>query len=497
MDKKRILIVEDSRSISQVLKKSLENGLGLDVVVVEDFATGAGLMDLEGDSFFLSILDLTLPDAMHGEIVDHARKRSVPAVVFTSTLDNRIRQDILTKNVIDYVVKSGRSTMELIHFVERLWKNSFLKVLVVDDSPSARNYMSSLLRLLFFEVLEASGGEEALEIIEEHEDVLLVVTDYEMPSMDGVELVRRIRKKKSPDDMAVIGVSALKDETMSALFLKSGANDFIKKPFGREEFVCRVTNTVEMVERVREMADLSQLKDRFLGMAVHDMRNPIFGIRSLSSLMLEGLVEPALQGELKDMVGLINRESNQLGDLVNDLLDITVIESGKLELATVKTDPAPLLRERGEMAALAARKKNISIRIEANEGGTATMDRRRMGQVLDNLLSNAVKFSPSGSEVQAVLGYEDQCPVFCIRDQGPGIADEEGDRIFGTFQKLSARPTANESSTGLGLAIVKKIVDAHRGAVWVESSPGCGAAFLRSPAPPFLTRASIPTWHGG
>jgi signal transduction histidine kinase len=215
-------------------------------------------------------------------------------------------------------------------------------------------------------------------------------------------------------------------------------------------------------------------KDRYLGIAAHDLRNPLSSMRGLSELMLETPLEPEQQREFLET---IHRTSNEMLGLVNDLLDVSVIESGKLELRRKDQDIAQLVRQRIRHLEPQARGKKIGLKVDVDGVREASVDPARFGQVIDNLVSNAIKFSPSGTAVQVGLRAQEGGFAFSVQDQGPGIAEGERKLLFRSFQKLSARPTAGEKSTGLGLAIVKRIVDAHGGRIEVDSTVGAGTRF--------------------
>jgi PAS domain S-box-containing protein len=249
----KVLIVEDSKSIRGALKPELERVCGVEVLVAATYAEAVDIFKTQGSSLFLAILDLALPDAMHGEIVDYAATHEVPNVVFTSTFDASIREDILSKGSIDYIIKSSRSVEELVHIVRRLQKNRKIRALVVDDSRAARFSLQSSLALYMFQVQTAKNGQEALELLAQGKPVDLILTDHEMPGMDGVDLTAHIRKSFSKEELAIVGVTSTKDETLAAKFLKSGANDFMRKPLGREEFYCRVLNNIEGLEHLRRV----------------------------------------------------------------------------------------------------------------------------------------------------------------------------------------------------------------------------------------------------
>ena len=185
--------------------------------------------------------------------------------------------------------------------------------------------------------------------------------------------------------------------------------------------------------------------------------------------------------ELVDHVlygGMIETTSEKMLKLVNDILDISVIESGELKLERADHSVRDLLVGRIEILSTVARKKDIEISFDAGAECRAVFDSARLEQVADNLISNAIKFSPSGSSVQVSLIDNEQQLGFSVKDEGPGLSESDKSKMFGHFQKLSAQPTGGESSTGLGLSIVKKIVQAHAGTIIVESSLGEGAKFI-------------------
>jgi diguanylate cyclase (GGDEF)-like protein len=170
-----------------------------------------------------------------------------------------MRKKIVSRNVADYLVKeSVRDIDYILGFIDRLKKNQSVKLLVADDSPSYRHMVSSFLRVHKFEVLEANDGVHALEMLNEHPDIQLVVADYKMPRMDGFELVTKIRRKFAKDEIGFVGLSAHDQESLSAKFLKKGANDFLSKPFSKEEFFCRIRQNIELIELTRKVRESAQ-----------------------------------------------------------------------------------------------------------------------------------------------------------------------------------------------------------------------------------------------
>jgi signal transduction histidine kinase len=243
----------------------------------------------------------------------------------------------------------------------------------------------------------------------------------------------------------------------------------------RAESVARQRHHDRLTTALNEkLIVLNKDKDRYLGIAAHDLRNPLSSMRGLSEMMLSSPLEPEQQ---KEFLTTIHRTSDEMLGLVNDLLDVSVIESGKLDLKLGDHDLNKLVSRRLRHLEPQARTKNIAIQLEAPAGQRANIDAARFGQVIDNLVSNAIKFSPPGTTVAVSLNSTPREFTLNVEDQGPGISEDDRKLLFRSFQKLSARPTGGEKSTGLGLAIVKKIIDAHGGRIEVERAPAGGTRF--------------------
>jgi signal transduction histidine kinase len=249
----------------------------------------------------------------------------------------------------------------------------------------------------------------------------------------------------------------------------------------------RFNSMMEMLEAAhmklektnKELAELSLLKNKFLGIAAHDMRNPLSAISGLIEVLLTTAFGP-LTDEQKEYLTIINTTSNEMLFLVNDLLDVSVIESGKLELDIQPCSLTKLLLDRIRLSSIIAEKKGILISYETEDLPDLPLDSKRIAQVIDNLIGNAIKFSPSGSKIKVKSFRHDKMVSVSISDTGAGIPDEELSKLFNEFQPLSVKPTNNEKSTGLGLSIVKKIIDAHKGIMEVQSKVGVGSIFIFS-----------------
>jgi len=247
---KRILIVEDSKTLAKLLAKKIESSLEYRVDVAYNFSEAK--LFLKKYTYFVALLDINLPDAPNGEIVDYVLNKGIRAIVLSGNIDKNFRKKMLEKNIIDYVNKGGVNDINyIIHTLGRLEKNQNHKVLVVDDSMVFRNQMKTMLENLFYEVITVAHGEEALGMLNSHLNISMVITDYYMPVMNGLELTNEIRKNYNKTELCIIAISSNNDEEINALFLKQGANDYIKKPFSKEEFSCRINNSIEALENIQ------------------------------------------------------------------------------------------------------------------------------------------------------------------------------------------------------------------------------------------------------
>ena len=252
----QILIVEDSTTMAQVASNMVKTELGHGTVITDSLAETRQLLEGDAPPFLAALVDLTLPDSSDGEIVDYVISKGIPTIVITASFDEQRREAILKRKIVDYVIKDNRNAYNYVmRLLGRLDRNRYIKALVVDDSSTARNMIRALLLQHNFQVLLAEDGEAGLRMLKQHPDTKLVLSDYNMPGMDGFELTSKIRQGYPRDGIAVIGLSAQGSGEMSAKFLKNGANDFLTKPFSQEEFYCRVMQNVETIENIEAIRD--------------------------------------------------------------------------------------------------------------------------------------------------------------------------------------------------------------------------------------------------
>ncbi|PKN21844.1 MAG: diguanylate cyclase response regulator [Deltaproteobacteria bacterium HGW-Deltaproteobacteria-3] len=255
---RQLLLVEDSKSLGLMVKDKIEAQLALSVSLATSFAEARRLIADQRNQFFLAILDLTLPDASGNEVVDYVLTRSIPPIIFAGRFNQKLRSTLWQKMIVDYVLKENPQSIDyLLGLVRRIANNSGVKALVVDDSRSSRLELSNMLTIHRFCVYEAENGAKALPILEQHPDIKLLITDNDMPTMTGLQLTKEIRHRHAKDELAIIGLSATGDQTISAQFIKNGANDFLSKPFSTEEFYCRVNQNMDLLDYIRQIKESS------------------------------------------------------------------------------------------------------------------------------------------------------------------------------------------------------------------------------------------------
>lgn len=244
-----VLLIEDSPVQAKIIRKQFEAFSDFPVLIANNLAEAEQVLAEREKEIFLALVDLNLPDAPNGEAVDLCLKWNIQTIVLTASIDEKIRQTFLDKKVADFFFKGSIAEIApLILSVERLYKNKGIKALVVDDSATQRAMIVKYLKTQGFEVHSAENGEMALQVVRDTPGVKLVVTDFEMPGMDGIALIRELREERGPEELAIIGVSSAGSGALTARFLKNGANDFLTKPFEAEEFYWRVNQTLNILE---------------------------------------------------------------------------------------------------------------------------------------------------------------------------------------------------------------------------------------------------------
>nr|WP_206004142.1 MULTISPECIES: diguanylate cyclase [unclassified Pseudoalteromonas] len=246
---RRILIIEDTPTIARV-QKHIAQKVGYEADIAGSLAEAKKLV--EEHSYFCSVVDFILPDAPKGEAIPFTIASDIPTIVMTGNLDETTRNIVEKHPIIDYITKENKQAYQYLEKqLARLPRNEQVQVLVVDDSAATRHHICNLLTRHKYQTIEAVDGVDALKVLAENPKISVIITDNEMPNMNGDELCVEIRRLYSNDEKAIIGISALDTLHLSTRFLKSGADDYLRKPFNNEEFYCRLSQNVDMLENIK------------------------------------------------------------------------------------------------------------------------------------------------------------------------------------------------------------------------------------------------------
>lgn len=241
-----------------------------------------------------------------------------------------------------------------------------------------------------------------------------------------------------------------------------------------------LSTTIEKSRLYQRLAELNQTKNRFLGIAAHDLRNPLSAVQGYTRLFLNGKLGALNQSQRKIVTRMQAACDRMLG-LVEDLLDVSAIEAGSLDLKHQLVDIGEFLHDIYDMNYVIAQEKSIKLQLKIDDSiGIISFDPHRMAQAVNNLIGNAIKFSHPDTTVTIVAICDNSKIKISVIDQGVGIPSDEIEQVFIEFGRCSSMPTAGEKSTGLGLAIVSRIIEAHGGTVHVESKLGQGSTFTIS-----------------
>ncbi|MDH4267823.1 MAG: ATP-binding protein [Deltaproteobacteria bacterium] len=366
------------------------------------------------------------------------------------------------------------------------------RILVVDDDKTIRDLLyQTLTQFGTLQVELAKDGEEALRKIEGSQ-FDLVLTDMRMPKMNGLQLVDEIAKVKPEIITVLMSGQATIDSAVEGV--RRGASDFVTKPFNLPEMIIRLHKVLEEKQRIKRLSDfiseleksiqelrkLDEIKSEFVSVASHELRTPLAAIKNAIQLILTGKTGAINEAQVK-FLSIAERNINRLTNILNDLLNLSRIESGKMEIKFEKLDLRSLIEFILSSFKAQVEGKGIKLRMEVPQKVPAVYgDHEKVEQILTNIVGNALKFTPEGGEIFiSVKPYDGDGKMMAIavKDSGVGIPSDQLDKIFEKFHQVEGSLQRSVGGTGLGLAITKGLVEAHQGKIFVESAVDKGSTF--------------------
>ena len=369
--------------------------------------------------------------------------------------------------------------------VETLESNinrSEYKILIVDDVVSNVLLLKILLTNEKFQVCTANNGKTCIEIAQkEHPDLILL--DVMMPDLNGFDTAVILKKDKTTKDIPIIFLTALNTPQDLVHGFQVGASDFLTKPFNKEELVMRVTQQISLVaaKRIieRQNAELRATlnnRDKMYSVIAHDLRSPMASIRMVLNLVVQSASAETVGPELYMLLDQANRESEEVHDLLDNLLKWTKSQTGRLTVVKQELDPNDIIPGVVEIFDAIAMTKHIKLEYQPTDAPLKVeADNDMLKTVVRNFLSNAIKFSPENSSIEIIMATEGEFAKVSIRDHGVGIA---ADRIGGIFHKgETTYGTGGEEGSGLGLQLCQDFARKNGGDCTVESVEGQGSTF--------------------
>lgn len=357
------------------------------------------------------------------------------------------------------------------------------KILIVDDVMSNVLLLKVLLTNEKFAIATASNGRQALEQVEK-ENPDLVLLDVMMPDMSGFEVAQHLKSNPNTADIPIIFLTALNSTADIVKGFQVGANDFISKPFNKEELIIRVTHQISLVaakrlilSKTEELQRTIAGRDKLYSVIAHDLRSPMGSIKMVLNMLILNLPSEKIGAEMYELLTMANQTTEDVFSLLDNLLKWTKSQIGKLNVVYQDVDLVEVTDGVIEIFSMVASLKKIRIREMKPEKMMVNADIDMLKTVVRNLLSNAIKFSKENSEVLVKMEEVDGMAVVSVQDYGCGISEERQKKLLHTDTHFSTFGTNNEEGSGLGLLLCKDFVVKNGGKLWFTSKEGEGSIF--------------------
>ena len=370
------------------------------------------------------------------------------------------------------------------------------KILVVDDVQSNVLLLKALLGREGFGIVYAMNGTEALEKVKsEHPDLILL--DVMMPDMDGFEVAGHLKVEPEQAEIPIIFLTALNDSASVVKGFQLGANDFISKPFRREELLIRVEHQLSLVDArrviLRQTEELRKTiagRDKLYSVIAHDLRSPMASIKMLCNTIMMSTDPQTVPGDVFEMLEMTNKTAEEVFSLLDNLLKWTKSQLGKLSNVPQPIDMVGLVNGVIEVFKPIAESKLISLELDSEvEFINVIVDIEMIKSVVRNLISNAIKFSHKNTVVMVHVKVQDVMDenkteegngkevLVTVSDRGCGIKNEDQEKLLNESTHFTTFGTDSEEGSGLGLLLCKDFVSKNHGRLWFTSEEGVGSNF--------------------
>ena len=357
------------------------------------------------------------------------------------------------------------------------------KILIVDDVMSNVLLLKVLLTNEKFAIATASNGRQALEQVDK-ENPDLVLLDVMMPDMSGFEVAQHLKANPKTADIPIIFLTALNSTTDIVKGFQVGANDFISKPFNKEELIIRVTHQISLVaakriilNKTEELQRTIAGRDKLYSVIAHDLRSPMASMKMLLNTIMMSVEKDKIDPDIFDMLEMSNKTSEEVFSLLDNLLKWTKSQLGKLTVIPQKLDISGLADGVVEVMNSVAEVKHIKLIRTDHESFFVYVDIEMIKSILRNLISNAVKFSNPDSEIKVGIKAEDGKVIVSVTDSGKGIKKEDQHKLLKDSTHFTTYGTNSEEGSGLGLLLCRDFARKNGGELWFESEENLGSVF--------------------
>jgi len=367
--------------------------------------------------------------------------------------------------------------------IEAQINRSDYKILIVDDVPSNVLLLKILLTNEKFKVCTANNGHQCIEVAkQEHPDLILL--DVMMPDISGFDAAKVLKGDDETKETPIIFLTALNSPSDLVKGFEVGANDFLTKPFNKEELVIRVMHQISLVAAKRiivkqneELRSTVEGRDKMYSVIAHDLRSPMTSVKEVLN-MLTQLIQPEQIGaEFYKLLEDANRETDEVFHLLDNLLKWTKSQTGRLHVVYQDFDLNDVIPPLIEVFQMVAQMKKISLKVEdPNEAIIVHADNDMVKTVVRNFISNAIKFSSENSSIEITMTREMPYARIAVIDHGKGMSEEQMANIKRGIS-FSSYGTANEEGSGLGLMLCRDFAEKIGGYIDVDSKEGEGSKF--------------------